>query len=66
MITKNSKVHIDITEYRKIINQKYTGSTDIDEKLGLEFDITKEYWDKFTFRVTDINKFLLAKIKYCI
>jgi len=66
MITKNSKVHIDIIEYRKIIDQKYTGSNDIDEKLGLKFDITKEYLDKFTFKVTDINKFLIAKIKYCI
>lgn len=66
MITKNSKVYIDITEYRKIIDQKYTGSSDVDEKLGLEFDITKEYLDKFTFRVTNVNKFLIAKIKYCI
>ena len=63
---KGNKVHIHIDRYRKIVNDNYALSAHIDEELGIQYVHDKDKAHHFSFKVKDINKFLVAKIKHCI
>lgn len=63
---------INMKQYRIINNctSSYDGTHKFDEECGLSYyseqNKEKEYEDCFYFRITDKNKYLIAKLKYGI
>lgn len=63
---KGSIINITIDTYKKLIDHDYEKSRSIDEELGIEYLPETKLLYSFAFKVVDINRFLLAKIKYNI
>ena len=63
---KGSIINIPIDTYKNIIDHDYEKSRNADEELGIEYLPETKLLYSFAFKVVDINRFLLAKIKYNI
>jgi hypothetical protein len=63
---KGSIINISIDKYKDIIDSDYKNSNKVDNELGIIYLPERKEQTAFVFKIVDINRFLLAKIKYNI